>query len=88
MRKILHRKLTKSGLKIFFGWFFILLGILGLFLPILQGLIFLALGATLLAPSMPLFGRVRNWLHHRFPATKRFVRRIKKHFHYHAKKGG
>lgn len=31
------------------GWVFILLGIAGLFLPILQGILFLAIGAAILA---------------------------------------
>lgn len=31
------------------GWFFIFLGILGLFLPILQGILFLCIGSLLLA---------------------------------------
>ena len=32
-----------------FGWIFIVLGVLGLFLPILQGILFLAIGGMLLA---------------------------------------
>jgi uncharacterized membrane protein YbaN (DUF454 family) len=36
------------------GWFFILLGLLGLVLPVLQGVLFLVIGVTLV-------GR-RNWL--------------------------
>ncbi len=35
------------------GWLFIVLGILGLFLPILQGILFLAIGATLLSLESP-----------------------------------
>jgi len=31
------------------GWFFILLGILGLFLPVLQGVLFLCIGLVLLS---------------------------------------
>ena len=39
------------------GWFFIFLGILGLFLPILQDILFLCIGVLLLSsesPRMPL----------------------------------
>ncbi len=35
------------------GWFFIFLGILGLFLPVLQGILFLAIGAVLLSSVSP-----------------------------------
>lgn len=35
------------------GWFFIFLGILGLFLPILQGILFLAIGSYLLSLESP-----------------------------------
>ncbi len=35
------------------GWFFIFLGILGLFLPILQGILFLCIGALLLSGESP-----------------------------------
>lgn len=35
------------------GWFFIFLGILGLFLPILQGVLFLAIGSYLLSLESP-----------------------------------
>lgn len=39
----------------------IVLGFLGLFLPVLQGLLFLAAGGALLATDVPL---VRRWLDH------------------------
>ena len=50
------------------GWMFILLGILGLVLPVLQGVLFLVIGVALV-------GR-RNWLIRRSAiALKRFLRR-------------
>src|SRR5262245_54934170 len=50
------------------GWLFILLGILGLVLPVLQGVLFLVIGVALV-------GR-RNWLIRRSTvAIKRFLRR-------------
>jgi uncharacterized protein len=47
------------------GWFFIVLGILGLFLPILQGILFLVIGAYLLSSESP-------WMHERI--QRMFVR--------------
>src|SRR5215212_10889011 len=50
------------------GWFFILLGLLGLVLPVLQGVLFLVIGVALV-------GR-RNWLIRRSTLVfKRFLRR-------------
>jgi hypothetical protein len=50
------------------GWIFILLGLLGLVLPVLQGVLFLAIGIALV-------GR-RNWLIRRSTLIfKRFLRR-------------
>lgn len=50
------------------GWMFILLGLLGLVLPVLQGVLFLAIGIALV-------GR-RNWLIRRSTLVfKRFLRR-------------
>jgi uncharacterized membrane protein YbaN (DUF454 family) len=52
-----------------FGWFFILLGIVGLFLPVLQGILFLFIGAIILAPDVPFFHRVIEKLEKRYPDT-------------------
>ena len=40
------------------GWLMILLGILGIFLPILQGIIFLVLGVALVGPRHPVIRQV------------------------------
>jgi len=53
-----------------FGWAFVLLGIVGLFLPVLQGVLFLFVGIVLLSLASP---RVRLWqirLGRRFPAFR------------------
>lgn len=63
------------------GWFFIVLGIAGLFLPILQGLLFLAVGLVLLAPIVPFVGRMRDALYRRFPRVEAAVKRLKKNYH-------
>ncbi len=52
------------------GWFFVVLGVFGLFLPILQGVLFLFVGAALLSVASP---RVRLWrmrLGNRYPALR------------------
>jgi uncharacterized membrane protein YbaN (DUF454 family) len=48
-----RRPRWKRWLILITGWFFIFLGILGLFLPILQGVLFLAIGSYLLSLESP-----------------------------------
>ena len=49
------------------GWAFIFLGILGLFLPILQGILFLLVGLLILSSVSPRAARLLHWLRRRFP---------------------
>jgi uncharacterized membrane protein YbaN (DUF454 family) len=49
------------------GWAFIVLGILGLFLPILQGILFLLIGLSLLSNSSPWAARLLGKARNRFP---------------------
>ncbi len=62
------------------GWFFILLGIIGLFLPFLQGVLFLIIGAVILAPEVPFFQRVIKKMEEKHPCTfaraKLFLHRL------------
>jgi len=44
-----------------------LLGIIGLFLPVLQGVLFLFIGALILAPEVPFFHRIIEDLKKRHP---------------------
>lgn len=54
-------------LKLILGWSFIALGVLGLFLPILQGVLFLAIGLGILAQELPWAHRLLTRLRHRYP---------------------
>jgi len=62
---------TKSRLKRFAvyvaGWGFILLGIAGLFLPILQGILFILIGLFLLSSVSPWAERLLHRIRARFP---------------------
>lgn len=49
------------------GWFFIFLGILGIFLPILQGILFLAVGFYLLSLESPWAHRKMEQMRERYP---------------------
>jgi len=43
------------------GWFFVGLGVLGLFLPILQGILFIMIGLAILSSRSEM---VKRWLKH------------------------
>ncbi|HET6512032.1 MAG TPA: PGPGW domain-containing protein [Candidatus Kapabacteria bacterium] len=57
----------KRLLKLSAGWLFIILGILGLFLPFLQGFLFLLIGLFILAQELPWAARLLERLKQRFP---------------------
>ena len=49
------------------GWLFIGLGILGLFLPFLQGILFILIGLTILSSRSKLIRRFLKHLEERYP---------------------
>lgn len=63
--------------RISLGVILILLGIPGLVLPILQGWLFLALGALLLSIDVPFFDRMVEWIEERVPPIKKPVERFR-----------
>jgi len=63
--------IKKFGLLII-GWFFIVLGILGLFLPILQGILFILIGLSILSS--------------RSRTIKRFLRHLEECYPHHHKR--
>ena len=52
------------------GWIFIFLGILGLFLPILQGILFLCIGVLLLSSESPRMRLLIMKLGRRYPKVR------------------
>ncbi|HPC03516.1 MAG TPA: PGPGW domain-containing protein [Syntrophales bacterium] len=52
--------MLKKTAKQITGWFLVVLGVIGLFLPVLQGILFIALGLGLLAGENE---SIRNHLH-------------------------
>ncbi|HTL48207.1 MAG TPA: hypothetical protein VL688_09155 [Verrucomicrobiae bacterium] len=63
----------KPLLKIFritSGILFLILGFLGLFLPVLQGILFLGTGLLLLSVDIPFFHRFVVRLENRFPVLR------------------
>jgi uncharacterized membrane protein YbaN (DUF454 family) len=55
------------------GYAFLVLGVLGMFLPILQGFLFLAIGLIILARHAPWAERLLNYLREKSPTLDRTV---------------
>lgn len=72
------RAVVRTVLRHAFGWGFLVLGIAGLVLPVLQGWLLIALGALLLSPDVPLFGRLLTWLEVRFPPLRSALHRVRR----------
>ncbi|HVN77357.1 MAG TPA: hypothetical protein VMT19_13645 [Thermoanaerobaculaceae bacterium] len=64
---------AKRALRHVLGWGSLLLGLAGLVLPVLQGWLFLAIGALLLSPDVPVFARALAWFEDRFPRLRAVV---------------
>ena len=62
------------------GWTLIALGIVGLFLPILQGILFLAAGLVLLSFVSPRMRLLRQRLVSRYPAVGDHISRARAWF--------
>ena len=65
---------TRSLIIKWLGWAFMVLGVLGLFLPILQGILFLAIGMVLLSYESPWFRQKLAWVEQRYPKYGRQIR--------------
>jgi uncharacterized membrane protein YbaN (DUF454 family) len=63
--------LTKRVLTLIAGWIFILLGIVGLFLPVLQGVLFLLVGLIILSSEYVWAHNLLNKIRNRFPKLGR-----------------
>jgi uncharacterized membrane protein YbaN (DUF454 family) len=55
------------------GWIFVGLGILGLFLPILQGILFIMVGLAILSSRSKLIQRFMKYLEEHYPHHHRRV---------------
>jgi uncharacterized membrane protein YbaN (DUF454 family) len=49
------------------GWFFVVLGIIGLFLPFLQGILFIVIGLAILSSRSRTVQRFLKYLENRYP---------------------
>jgi uncharacterized membrane protein YbaN (DUF454 family) len=61
-----REKVKRIGVLIL-GWFFVGLGIIGLFLPFLQGILFIMIGLAFLSSRSATIRRLHNYLEKRYP---------------------
>jgi len=61
----------KRVLVLIVGWGFIVVGMIGLFLPVLQGVLFLVIGLLILSSEYVWAHRLLGKLRQRFPAVSR-----------------
>jgi uncharacterized membrane protein YbaN (DUF454 family) len=67
----------RRTVRISLGCIAIILVLAGFVLPILQGWLFLALGAVLLSVDVPFFDRLVTWIEDRIPPVKKPVQRLR-----------
>ncbi len=76
--------LAKKTLIYLIGWSFILLGIVGLFLPFLQGILFLVIGLLVLSKESTIAKNILHRIEKRYPIQYKkmheFNERLKKRF--------
>ena len=68
---------VKKALALVTGWAFIVLGIIGLFLPIMQGVLFLMIGLTILSSEYVWAHHLLTRIRERFPRIALFSDRAR-----------
>lgn len=70
MARRFHWKNLPMPARLAFGAVMLVLGVLGLFLPFLQGILFISIGLLILGHDIPAVGRIVKWVK-RHPWTQR-----------------
>jgi hypothetical protein len=70
----------KRFLRLVFGTVFLILGVLGLFLPVLQGILFLIVGLLILAPESRRIRELLAFLRKKYPAVFEHAERLKRKY--------
>jgi uncharacterized membrane protein YbaN (DUF454 family) len=63
------------------GWLLIVIGIIGIFVPVMPQIPFLLAGALLLAPHVRIFGRLSARFHRRYPEHRKKMRIFRRFKH-------
>lgn len=70
----------KRLVRIALGSTLLIMGVVGLFLPILQGVLFIALGTVILSRDLWFLKRLEGWITIRYPAVGQALERLRKKF--------
>ncbi len=76
-RRFPMRRGVRGLVRHLLGWGFLALGVVGLVLPVIQGVLFIAVGLLLLAPDIPAFARLLGWAENRFPRLRPMIRKAR-----------
>ena len=60
--------------KLALGYLLIVLGFIGLFVPVLQGVLFLAMGSILLSSHSKTFGKLKERIKAKYPGAYAYVK--------------
>lgn len=63
-----------------FGWTFVVIGVLGIFLPLLQGVLFIVIGLTILSTHSAFARRMLSRLENKYPEIYAKVEGLKQRF--------
>ena len=72
--------MMKRLIRIALGSTLLIMGVAGLFLPILQGVLFIALGAVILSRDLLFLKRLEGWITDRYPSVGHTLERLRKKF--------
>jgi len=80
LKKKLRNSVFRHHARITLGIVFVFLGIIGLFVPILQGLLNLTIAVWLLAPYIPFLNRSLQRLYKKYPKIYTYHLKIENRF--------
>lgn len=72
----MNKDRIKRAIRPALGLLCLILGFIGLVLPVLQGILFLLIGALLLAPYVPAFNNLLDWGEQKYPKVVSKARKL------------
>ncbi|SMO49671.1 PGPGW domain-containing protein [Melghirimyces algeriensis] len=75
----MNKKMFKQMVGLVLGWFFILLGIIGMLLPFLHGILFFLAGMLILSKTSPWAKNLLVKMENRFPVITKQLDKLRKH---------
>ncbi|MBY0273031.1 MAG: hypothetical protein K2X02_06475 [Alphaproteobacteria bacterium] len=73
-----RNNLSLRLLRLILGYFFLLIGMIGIFIPLLQGWLFIILGLLLLKGHAKWVKTLNLWVSKKYPKSRSIIRRLHK----------